>query len=63
MRRTTLVRAMQIYVDRFEDAGRFRATFSFLTLTGWRPHESQQQPLKPGSAQTSLADALRSVRG
>lgn len=62
MRRATLVRAMQIYTDRFADAGRYRATFSFLTLTGWRPHHSQQQPLQPGSAQTSLADALQSVR-
>jgi hypothetical protein len=27
-------------------------------LSGWAPHESQQQPLKPGSAQRRLADAL-----
>lgn len=62
LRRMTLVRAMQIYTDRFADAGRYRATFSFLTLTGWRPHHSQQQPLKPGSAQTSLAESLQSMR-
>jgi hypothetical protein len=30
-----------------------------LWLSGWAPHESQQQPLKPGSAKTRLADALR----
>jgi hypothetical protein len=27
-------------------------------MTGWAPHESQQKPLRPGSAQTRLADAL-----
>jgi len=33
-----------------EIRGRIRATFELLTLTGWAPHESQQKPLKPGSA-------------
>jgi hypothetical protein len=27
-------------------------------MTGWSPHESQQKPLKPGSASQRLADAL-----
>jgi hypothetical protein len=27
-------------------------------LTGWAPHESQQQPLRPGSARARLADVL-----
>lgn len=40
--------------------GRLRATFDIVYLTGWAPHESQPQPLKPGSAQTSLAAALGS---
>jgi hypothetical protein len=34
------------------------ATFEILTLTAWTPHESQQKPLKPGSAKTRLADVL-----
>jgi hypothetical protein len=34
------------------------ATFEIVTLTGWAPHESQQQPLRPGSARMRLADAL-----
>ena len=38
--------------------GRLRATFDIVYLTGWAPHESQQKPLKPGSAKTRLADAL-----
>jgi SAM-dependent methyltransferase len=38
--------------------GKFPATFEIVYLTGWSPHESQQQPLRPGSAKTRLADAL-----
>ncbi len=57
--RGVLTRAMEIYRQRFADAdGRVRASFEILTATGWGPHESQQQPLKPGSAKTRLADAL-----
>jgi SAM-dependent methyltransferase len=57
--RTLLARASEIYVERFAGAdGRVRATFEIVTLTGWSPHESQQQPLAPGSAKMRLADAL-----
>jgi SAM-dependent methyltransferase len=57
--RRILARAFDLYRDRFADAdGRVRATFEILTATGWAPHESQQKPLKPGSAKTRLADAL-----
>jgi hypothetical protein len=28
-------------------------------LSGWAPHASQQKPLRPGSAGTRLADALK----
>lgn len=57
--RRILARAFEIYRERFSDEeGRVRATFEILTATGWAPHESQQQPLKPGSAKTRLADAL-----
>jgi hypothetical protein len=58
-RRATLMRMIEIYGDRFADAdGRVRATFEIVWLSGWAPHESQQQPLRPGSAQRRLADAL-----
>jgi hypothetical protein len=40
------------------DEGKFKAQFEILWLTGWSPHESQQKPLKPGSAKMRLADAL-----
>ncbi len=59
LRRAVLARAIAIYGDRFADAdGRVRATFEVISLSGWAPHESQQQPLRPGSARLRLADAL-----
>ncbi|NGN44907.1 methyltransferase domain-containing protein [Mesorhizobium sp. CGMCC 1.15528] len=52
-------RAAEIYAERFSDPdGRIRATFSFIWLSGWAPDASQQKPLKPGSAQVSLAKIL-----
>jgi len=63
LRRATLLRMAQVYGERFADAdGRIRATFDIIWLSGWAPHESQQQPLKPGSAKASLADAVRGMR-
>ncbi|TAK47454.1 MAG: methyltransferase domain-containing protein [Xanthobacteraceae bacterium] len=60
LRRATLMRAAQVYAERFADAdGRVRATFDLIWLSGWAPHESQQRPLKPGSAQMRLADAMK----
>ncbi|AIJ60692.1 MULTISPECIES: methyltransferase domain-containing protein [Brucella] len=54
------LRAAEIYAERFSDPdGRIRATFSIIWLSGWAPHESQQKPLKPGSAKASLAEALK----
>jgi SAM-dependent methyltransferase len=59
LKRATLTRMVEIYSERFADPdGRIRATFDILWLSGWAPHASQQQPLKPGSAQSRLADAL-----
>ncbi len=57
--RRILARAFDIYRERFGGPdGRVRATFEIVTATGWAPHASQQQPLKPGSARARLADAL-----
>jgi SAM-dependent methyltransferase len=57
--RGLLMRAAEIYSDRFAGPdGRVPATFEILTLTAWAPDESQPKPLRPGSAQTRLADAL-----
>ncbi|MGE3247294.1 MAG: methyltransferase domain-containing protein [Beijerinckiaceae bacterium] len=60
LRRSVLLRAAEIYAERFADAdGRIRATFEIVWLSGWAPHESQQKPLQPGSARMRLADALK----
>jgi SAM-dependent methyltransferase len=59
-RRATVLRMADIYAERFSDPdGRIRATFEIVWLSGWAPHQSQQQPLKPGSAKASLAEAVR----
>jgi SAM-dependent methyltransferase len=59
LKRATLMRMAEIYAQRFADSdGRVRATFDIVWLSGWAPHPSQQQPLRPGSAKTRLADAL-----
>ncbi len=59
LRRDTLMRAASLYAERFADPdGRLRATFEIVWLSGWAPHESQQKPLRPGSAKARLADAL-----
>ncbi|HKH81044.1 MAG TPA: methyltransferase domain-containing protein [Methylovirgula sp.] len=58
-RRRLFLRAAQIYAREHADPdGRVRATFELIFLSGWAPHESQQKPLRPGSAQMRLADAL-----
>jgi SAM-dependent methyltransferase len=59
LRRATLLRMAEIYASRFADPdGRVHATFEIVWLSGWAPHPDQQQPLRPGSAKTRLADAL-----
>jgi hypothetical protein len=61
--RRILARAFEIYRARFSDGdARVRATFEILTITGWAPHESQQKPLKPGSAKASLEAAVKKAK-
>jgi SAM-dependent methyltransferase len=60
--RGTLERAEAIYRDRYGTSdGRVTASFEIVYLMGWAPHESQQKPLKPGSAARRLADALHTT--
>lgn len=59
LQRRTLRRLAEIYAEHFADPdGRVRATFDIIWMSGWAPHESQQKPLRPGSAAIRLADAL-----
>lgn len=57
--RALFARAAQLYAESYpagED--RIAATFELVFLTGWSPHDSQQKPLRPGSAAARLAEAL-----
>ncbi len=59
LRRDTYAALVANYAAQHSDPdGRLRARFETLYLTGWAPHESQQQPLRPGSAKARLAEAL-----
>jgi len=59
LNRAILERAFTLYAERYpHPEGGVRATFEIITLSGWKPHESQQKPLRPGSARVRLADAL-----
>lgn len=57
--RAVIGRMREVYAETASDPdGRIRASFSFVSLSGWVPHDSQQKPLKPGSAKMRLAEAL-----
>lgn len=59
LNRAILEKASALYFERHADAeGRIPATFEIITLSGWKAHDSQQKPLRPGSAKMRLADAL-----
>ena len=58
--RNLLGEAVSIYQQKFsDDDGRIRATMEIAWATAWAPHDSQQKPMKPGSAKFRLADALK----
>ncbi len=58
--RALMIDAARRYAELYsEPDGRVAATFQILYLAGWAPHESQQKPMKPGTAQVRLADALK----
>ncbi len=59
LRRSTLLQACRLYQERYADAqGRVAATFQLLMLAAWSPGPGQPQPLRRGSGQASLAEAL-----
>ena len=59
-RRAVLNTAADLYSETYAHPdGGVSATFELIVLTGWAPDESQPKPLRPGSAQARLADALR----
>ena len=51
--------ADQTYAQKFKEAdGKITASFEIISLIGWAPHASQQQPQRPGSATARLAAVL-----
>ena len=58
-KRVLFMRAAELYQERHQgEDGRIPATFQMIFMHGWAPHDSQQKPMRPGSAKTRLADAL-----
>lgn len=61
-KRALFARAGAIYAQSFGlPDGRIPATFEVICLSGWAPHDTQQKPLRPGSAARRLADALNAA--
>ena len=60
-RAAVFARAAELYQVMQGADGRIPATFEIVVLTGWAPHDSQQKPLRPGSAVNRLAEALQSA--
>jgi NADH dehydrogenase [ubiquinone] 1 alpha subcomplex assembly factor 5 len=64
MTRKTMIAMAEAYHDLFgRPDGRITASFDIVFLLGWAPHESQQQPLKPGSGKVNLGDAIKMFSG
>jgi SAM-dependent methyltransferase len=62
-RRAVIARAAALYQEKFAAPdGRIPATFKLIFLTGWAPHESQQQPARRGSGKVNLGEVLRPSR-
>ncbi|GAB2179542.1 methyltransferase domain-containing protein [Dongia sp. agr-C8] len=62
-RRAVIARAARLYQERFAmPDGRIPASFRLIFLTGWAPHESQQQPARRGSGKVNLGEVLRPMR-
>ena len=58
--RARFAHAEAIYREHFGlPNGKLPATFELVCLTGWSPSDSQQQPLRPGSAKMRLSEALK----
>jgi SAM-dependent methyltransferase len=58
IRRELIAELARIYQEHYAEGDGLRATVQTIWLTGWAPSADQPKPLRPGSAQTRLADAL-----
>ncbi|MAM74007.1 methyltransferase domain-containing protein [uncultured Tistrella sp.] len=63
LKRATLMRAMEIYVERFaRPDGRVPATLDLIHLAGWKKATGQPQPRRRGTADTAMSDMLARLR-
>ncbi|MEL6200801.1 MAG: methyltransferase domain-containing protein [Pseudomonadota bacterium] len=46
---------------RRDSHGKLPASYELIWMSGWAPSPTQQKPLKPGSAEISLADVLKGL--
>ena len=59
LRKDILKKTIEIYSNKFLDkSNKISASFDIIYLSGWKYHESQQKPLKPGSGKISLSKVL-----
>ncbi|XP_008314706.1 arginine-hydroxylase NDUFAF5, mitochondrial [Cynoglossus semilaevis] len=57
LHRDTMLAAAAVYKDMYSNEdGSVPATFEILYMIGWKPHESQSQPAKRGTATASFGD-------
>ena len=57
--RSLFLKTGELYAQKFsEPDGRIPASFEIIFMLGWAPHDSQQKPLRPGSATKKLAEFL-----
>eukprot|EP00803_Ostreobium_quekettii_P004892 evm.model.scf_1234.3 EVM.evm.TU.scf_1234.3 scf_1234:21267-28694(+) len=54
--RDTLLAAAAVHQSLFASEGMAQASYQVIYMSGWSPHESQQKPLRRGSAKMSLKD-------
>ncbi|MGB0574334.1 MAG: hypothetical protein ACPGKT_05050 [Hyphomicrobiales bacterium] len=57
--RATWKLVTDLYVNKFSSDKKLTSTFNIITLTGWKYHHNQPEPLKPGSANISLSSVLK----
>jgi hypothetical protein len=59
LNKAILAEFCRLYSQSFSDEDlRVSAHYDLVTLSGWKPHENQQKPLRRGSAKMRLSDAL-----
>jgi len=56
--RATWKLTTDLYIKKFSSDKKLISTFNIITLTGWKYHPNQPEPLKPGSANISLSSVL-----